>query len=73
MNQAYLVRTTQASFLLSPHPLSLRTNVETISPLQGNLPLPSQTAGTKRQMEQVPWLCLQALPLMCSRHFLPPS
>ena len=51
MSQTYLARTTQSSFLLSPHPLSLWTNIENISLLQRSLPLPSQTAGTKASGE----------------------
>lgn len=47
MNETYLARTTQSSFLLSPYPFHLWTNVETVSLLQRSLPLPSQTAGTK--------------------------
>lgn len=47
MNQTCLARTTQSSFLLSPHPFSLWTNLETISLLQRSLPLPSQTEVTK--------------------------
>lgn len=47
MNQIYLARTTQSSFLLSPRAFGLWTNVETISLLQRSLALPSQTAGTK--------------------------
>lgn len=46
INQTYLARTTQASFLLNTLPLSLQTNVESISLLQRSLTLPSQTAGT---------------------------
>lgn len=72
MNQAYLVRTTQSSFLLSPHPLSLWTNTETISLLQGACPCQAKQQAQK-QMEWVPWLCLQALPLIGNRRFLPPS
>lgn len=51
MNQTYLARTTQSSFLLSPHTFSLWTNIETISLLQRSLPLPRQTAGTKANGE----------------------
>ena len=47
MNQTYLARTAQSSFLLSPRPFRLCTSVETVSLLQRSLTLPSQTADTK--------------------------
>ena len=47
MNQTYLARTAQSSFLLSPRPFHLWTSVETVSLLQRSLTLPSQTADTK--------------------------
>lgn len=57
MNQPYLVRTTQSSFPLSPHPLSLWTNIETISLLQGACPCQAKQQAQK-QMERGPWLYL---------------
>lgn len=71
MNQTYLARTTQSSFLLSPYPFHPWTNVETVSLLQRSLSLPSQT-GTKAN-ERVPWLSLWALPLRIGNRRLLPS
>lgn len=68
-NEANVFTQNNSVLHLSPHPLSLQTNVETISLLQRSKALPSSTAGTK-QLEPAAWLCLQALPLVGNRHFL---
>ena len=72
MGQTYLARTTQSSFLLSPHPLSLWTNIENISTCKGACHCQAKQQAQK-QVERVPWLCLQALPLIGNGCFLPPS